>query len=577
MVDRRETARVLREIGALLQLKGENPFKTRAYDNAANHIEELTEEKFQDLVRDGHLDDLPGVGEAISKKVTTLVQTGSLPYHEELKAQVPPGLLEMMRVPDLGPKKVTALWKELQITSVPMLLEACQAGRVRTLKGFGEKMEAKILAGIAALRPADERRPLGDARPIALELAERLRKVPGVVHAEAAGSTRRFRETVNDVDVIVAAPDATPVFDVLVASPSVARVLGRGDTKCSVVLHDGLQVDVRVVGEASWATALHHFTGSKAHHVHLRGLARERGLTISEWGVERLEDGSRLVIRSEEELYGALKMAYVPPELREDSGEIEAALEHRLPRLVEFGDLQGYVHVHTKDSDGDSTILEMAQAVRARGGQYLTITDHSRSAGYARGLDEDRLKAQWEAIAAAQEQVPEVRILRGSEVDILEDGRPDFPDAILEQLDVVVASVHSRFKLDEEAMTRRLLATLDNPHVHILGHLSGRLLSKRPAYAFRLEPVLEKAAAKGVAIEINGNPERLDLSADNARAAVAKGVKLVVTSDAHTQACLAHVEWGIATARRGWVRREDVLNCLPVEGFLAALKSRRER
>jgi DNA polymerase (family 10) len=395
-----------------------------------------------------------------------------------------------------------------------------------------------------------------------------------VAHAEAAGSVRRYRETVADVDVIVAAEKPDAAFDALVGLPSVARVLGRGDTKCSVVLHDGLQVDVRVVPEASWATALHHFTGSKAHHVKLRGIARDRGLTISEYGVERLDDHTRLPVHSEADLYQALALSFVPPEMREDQGEVEAAREGRLPRVVEVADVKGFVHVHTKDSDGSATVLEMAQAVRALGGTYLTITDHSRSAGYAGGLDIDRLKAQWDAIAEAQEEVPEVRILRGSEVDIQEDGRLDYPEEILEKLDVVVASIHSRFKMDEEAMTRRILAALDDPHVHVLGHLTGRLIGKREAYPVKVEPILEKAAKKGVALEINGNPERLDLSADRARQACTRGAKLVLSTDAHSVACLSHLEYAVATARRGWVRPEDVLNTLPVEAFLKALRRR---
>jgi len=576
MVDRREAARVLREVGALLQLKGEDPFKTRAYETAAARIEELTEERFAELVQGQKLDELPGVGEAISKKLLALCESGRLPYLDELRAEFPPGMLDLLRVPDLGPKKAAALWRELKVGSIDELAQACRDGRVRSLKGFGAKTESRLLLNIASMPDGDGRRPLGDVRPIALELAARLRGVPGVSHAEAAGSVRRFRETVNDADIVVAAADANPAFEALVGSPAVARVLGRGDTKCSVVLRDGLQVDVRVVPEESWATALHHFTGSKAHHVRLRGLAREKGLTISEWGVERLEGGERLPIHSEAELYAALGLPFVPPEMREDQGEIEAGLQGKLPRPIEADDLAGLVHAHTRDSDGQATILEMAQAAGQRGACYLTITDHSRSAGYAGGLSVERLQAQWEEIAQVQALVPEVSLLKGSEVDILEDGTLDFPDEVLSKLDVVIASIHSRFKMDEEAMTARLLKALDNPFVDVLAHPTGRLIGKRPPYAFKLETVLDRAARNKVAIEINGNPERLDLSAEHARQAVARGVKLVLTTDAHTVSCLSHLEYAVATARRGWVRREDVLNCLEVEPFLAALKSRRQ-
>jgi DNA polymerase (family 10) len=575
MIDRREAARVLREIATLLQLKGENPFKTRAYDTAAQHIEELTEERFAELATGHRLEELPGIGEAISKKLTTLFETGHLPYYDELRAGFPAGILDLLRVPDLGPKKTVALWRELKIGSIDELAAACREGRVRELKGFGAKTEAKLLANIASMPAGDGRRPLGEVRPVALELADRLRTVPGVAHAEVAGSVRRFRETVNDLDIIIAAADAAAVFDVVVAWPAVGKVIGRGDTKCSVALRDGLQLDVRVLPVESWPTALHHFTGSKAHHVRLRSLAKEKGLSISEYGVERLSDHVKLPVASEADLYACLGMAFVPPEMREDQGEVAAALAGKVPTLVAQSDVQGYVHVHTRDSDGVLSVLQMARAVADRGGRYLTITDHSRSAGYAGGLDVERLKAQWLSIAEAQEQVPPVRILRGSEVDILEDGALDYPDEILAQLDVVVASVHSRFKLDEEAMTQRMLRALDNPFVNVLGHPTGRLIGKRPAYPVKLLPVFEKAAKAGVAIEINGNPERLDLSAEHARQAVALGVKLVLTTDAHTGGCLSHLEYAAGTARRAWVRPEDVLNCLPIDRFLEAMRARR--
>ncbi|MGI5864303.1 MAG: DNA polymerase/3'-5' exonuclease PolX, partial [Myxococcales bacterium] len=486
----------------------------------------------------------------------------------------PPGVLELMRLQDLGPKRIAQLYRELQVGSIDELAQACRDGRVRALKGFGEKTEAKILESIASLRRMGSRLPLGSARPVALELLERLRRAPGISRAELAGSIRRWRETVKDVDLVAAATEPAPVFDWFLASPAIERVLGRGDTKCSVILREGLQVDVRVVPEASFATALHHFTGSKEHHLRLRRLAQEKGLKISEWAVERTDDGAALPIADEQSLYAVLGLPYLAPELREDAGELEAALDGRLPRLVEAGDLRGYVHVHSDWSDGKASILELARAVRERGGSYLTITDHSRTAFYAGGLTIERLREQWDEIARVQEQVPEVRLLRGAEVDILEDGSLDYPDQVLEQLDVVVASVHSRFKMDEEAMTRRLLAALDNPHLHILGHPTGRLIGKRPPYGVRIEQVLDKAARRGVAVEVNGNPERLDLSADHVRLARERGIKLVLTTDAHSVGCLDHLSYSVATARRGWATREEVLNTLPFEGFLGALRAK---
>ncbi len=573
LLDRLEIARVLREISMFLQLKGENPFKTRAYETGAARLEELTGERFEALVAEDRLTDLPGIGEALSKKVATLHATGRLELHDRLRAEFPPSVLELMRLQDLGPKRIALLHRELQVGSIDELAQACRDGRVRALKGFGAKTEAKILESIASLRRMGSRLPLGSARPAALGLLERLRRAPGVSRAELAGSVRRWRETAKDVDLVAAAADPAPVFDWLLDSPAIERVLGRGDTKCSVILREGLQIDVRVVPETSFATALHHFTGSKEHHVRLRRLAQEKGLKLSEWALERTSDGAGLPIPDEQTLYAALGLPYLAPELREGAGEIEAALAGRLPRLVEAEDLRGFVHVHSDWSDGKASILELARAVRERGGGYLTITDHSRAAFYAGGLSVERLREQWDEIARVQEQVPEVRLLRGSEVDILDDGRLDFPDEILERLDVVVASVHSRFKMDEEAMTRRLLAALDNPHLHILGHPTGRLIGKRPPYAVRIESVLDKAARLGVAVEVNGNPERLDLSAEHVRLARERGVKLALTTDAHSLGCLDHLSFSLATARRGWAAREEVLNALPPEGFLGALRA----
>jgi DNA polymerase (family 10) len=575
-MDHRAIARVLREIGFFLQLKGENPFKTRAYEAAAARFEELPQDALEQLLARGALTDLPGVGEAISKKVATLASTGALPLHQALRAEFPPGLLDLARVPDLGPKKIAALHRALGVASPSDLRRACEEGRVREVKGFGEKTEIRLLENLRSLERAGLRRPLGAVRPLALDLAQRLRRAPGVLRAEVAGSVRRFRETVGDLDIVVGAASADPVFDALVASPEVERVLGRGPTKCSVHLGGGLQVDVRVVGGEQFTTALHHFTGSKAHHVRLRSLARERGLKISEWGVERA-DGSRLSIDGEEALYQALGMAYVPPELREDQGEVEAALRGPLPPLVEERQIQGFVHVHTTWSDGKDSVRAMAEAARERGGRYLAITDHSRSAGYAGGLDLPRLRAQWEEIAAVQRRVPEVLLLRGSEVDILDDGRLDFPDEVLAELDVVIGSVHSRLKLDVAAMTRRVLAAMDNPFLDILGHPTGRLLGAREPYPLDVGEVLSAAARAGVAVEVNGSPERLDLSAEHVRRARDLHVGLVLTPDAHGIGGLANLEYAVATARRGWAGPADVLNCLDADAFRAALRSARAR
>lgn len=375
---------------------------------------------------------------------------------------------------------------------------------------------------------------------------------------------------------MVAAPSANPVFDALVASPGLERILGRGDTKGSVVLEGGLQADVRVVRPEQFTTALHHFTGSKAHHVRLRSLAKERGLKISEWGVER-EDGSLVPVSSEADLYAALGMQEVPPELREDQGEVEAALAGSLPQLVEASQVRGFIHLHTAWSDGKDSIAAMAEAVRARGGSYLAVTDHSRSAGYAGGLDVERLRAQAREIDEVQKQFPDVLLLKGSEVDILEDGRLDYPDDILAGLDVVVGSVHSRFKLDEAAMTRRLIKAVENPNLDVLGHPTGRLLGQREPYPVDLDAVLAAAGRSGCAVEVNGSPERLDLGAEAIRRARELAVPLVLATDAHSAAGLSNLEYAVATARRGWAGPGDVLNALDPGHFCAALREARRR
>jgi DNA polymerase (family 10) len=572
----RSIARVLREVAFFLQLKGENPFKTRAYETAAARFEELPQDALDRLLSEGRLTDLPGVGEAIAKKVTALAQTGALPLHEALRQEFPPGLLELARVPDLGPKRIAALHRELGVASLEALRRACEEARVRGLAGFGEKIEAKILEGLRALERASPRRPLGEVRPIAAELVQTLAGAPGVVRAEAAGSVRRFRETVGDLDIVVAAPSAAPVFDAVAEAPGAGRVLARGDTKCSVVFEGGLQVDVRVVSPEQFATALHHFTGSKAHHVRLRSLARERGLKISEWGVER-EDGTLAPVQSEAQLYEVLGMQEVPPELREDQGEVEAALQGALPRLVEAPQVRGFVHLHTTWSDGKDDLVAMAEAVRARGGGYLAVTDHSRSAGYAGGLDLERLRAQAREIDEIQGRFPDVVLLKGAEVDILEDGRLDYPDEVLAELDVVIGSVHSRLRLDEEAMTRRLLRALENPFLDVLGHPTGRLLGQRDPSPFDLDAVLAAASRSGTAVEVNGSPERLDLGAEQVRRARELEVPLVLATDAHSTAGLSNLEYAVATARRGWAGPIDVLNCLEAEDFCAAIREGRRR
>jgi len=573
MMNKLEVARALREIGALLEVDGENPFKVRAYETGARALEGLSDD-LGTLAEEGRLVELPGIGEALARKIAELHRTGTTPTLEKLRAAHPPGTLELVQVPELGPRKVAALQAALGIRGLDDLERACREGRVRGVKGFGEKTEARILEGVLRLREraAERRVLLSDALAQAEPLLAHLRAVPGAVKVELAGSARRRRETVADLDVVAGSDDPAALSAALAAWPTVAEVLGRGDTKTVVRLASGLQIELRVVPPGDFATLLHHSTGAKAHHVKLRGLARGRGFTLSEWGLERLDGGGKVPIPSEDALYAALGMAPVPPELREDQGEVEAALAGAIPGdLVRAEDVRGLVHCHTTWSDGRATLEEMARAADALGVEYLTVTDHSRTAGYAGGLDPDRIRRQWDEIARVQEQV-KVRLLRGTESDILEDGALDFPDEVVERLDVVVASVHARMKMDEATMTRRLVRCMSLPVFKIWGHALGRLLLDRDPFACRVEEVLDALAASRGAVEVNGDPKRLELEPRWLRAATARGIPVVLSVDAHSIRDLGYLRWAAATARRGWIRRGQVLNCLPVEEFRRAVK-----
>jgi DNA polymerase (family 10) len=575
--DKSAVVKALRDMGLLKQIKGENSFKTRAYDIAADRIAGLSDD-IGELVQKGTLIDLPGIGESMAAKITELVTTGKIASLDELRAEFPPTMLELLRVPDLGPKKAKILHEELKIGSIEALEAACRAHQLRGLKGFGEKTEIKLLAGIEVAKRAatGSRRRLSQVLPKAQKLLEHLKLAPGVVRASLGGSVRRMRETVADVDMIVSAADPEPVFKQLTTMSDVAQVIGQGDSKASVRLYDkdgDLQVDLRVLPDEDFATALHHFSGSKAHHIRLRGLAIDRGLKISEWGVTRGEE--KLKITTEDDIYALLQMQPVPPELREDWGEVEASLEGRLPQdLITPRDILGNVHAHTTWSDGRNSLEEMALAAKAMGLQYLTVTEHSQTAGYAGGLKEDDLKRQWDEIDAVNAKIKGLTLLKGIESDILEDGRLDYPDAFLEKLDVVICSIHQRHSQNEDQMTKRMLAAFDNPFFMIWGHPTGRLLLKREPAPMRMEEILDKAAERGITIEVNGGPERLDLSAEHVRLALQRNLKLVLSTDAHSVDELRdNLPYALGMARKGWARKSDVLNARPVREFKAALRA----
>jgi DNA polymerase (family 10) len=565
-MSKHDVAEALREIGVLLELTGENPFKTRAYENAARHLEGLSED-LAALTAEGRLTDLPGIGESLAKKIAALVTTGKLDYLEDLRQQVPAGLLDLLRIPDIGPKKAAALWKKLNITTVAELEQAAKSGQLRDLAGFGPKTEANILAGIDLVRRAHERTLLGEALPFAEGLAEGLRKCKAVEQVELAGSLRRRRETVKDVDLLAISDRPEAVMDAFARLPEVETVVERGSTKSSARLTNLMNCDLRVLPAESFAAALMYFTGSAEHNIALRGRAKSMGLKISEYGL--FEGETNLFPTSEAEIYTRLGLDYIEPELREDTGEIDAAAEHALPNLVADSDMQGIIHAHTVASDGHSTIEEIAQAAKKLGYAYLVICDHSRSATYANGMDVPRLKEHVAAIRAASAKMKGFTILAGAEVDILADGSLDYPDDVLAELDVVVGSVHSRFKMSSAEMTQRIIKALHRPYLHILGHLTGRLLLTRDGYPVDQERVIAAAAETGAILEINAHPQRLDLDWRHCKMARMKGVKLAICPDAHAPDGLADMRYGLMVARRGWCEKDDIVNSLSARELAA--------
>ncbi len=590
-IDKTDVVKMLRDYGAYLEIKGESFFKTRAYDVAADRMAGVTED-LKAMVAERRLSDLPGIGASIAAKITELVTTGKVESLEVIKAEFPPTILQLLSVPELGPKKAKALWEKLQIGSIDELEKACQLQQLRGIKGFGAKTEEKLLHGIELARRSlavGGRKLLGDVLPQAQELLEYVKRAPGVIRASLGGSVRRMKETVADVDIIASAPDASAVFAHFIKYPSIAEVIGSGESKTSIRLKGAdLQVDLRVLPDEDFAAALHHFTGSKAHHIRLRGLAIDKGLTISEWGVHRLKAEpalqkrgvgkhetaqEKLLVTDENDLYALLGMQFVPPELREDSGEVEAALAGTLPTdLVTAEDIMGNVHSHSTWSDGRNSLEDMARAAQAMGLQYMTVTEHSQTSNYAGGLKLDDLKRQWAEIDEINDKVKGITLLKGIESDILEDGRLDYDDSILEQLDVVIGSIHQRYSQDENAMTKRVLNAFDNPHLHIWGHPTGRLINKRDPAPMRIDEILDKAAKKGITVEVNGCPDRLDLSSESIRKALARNIRLVVSTDAHSiDELKRHLPFAIAVARRGWARKNDVLNTRDMRGFKKAI------
>ena len=566
-----DIAAALEEIADLLEIGGENPFRIRAYRNASRTIGDAGRE-LRELVEAGEpLTAIAGIGADLSRTITEYIVTGRLGFLEELKAKFPPGICDLLRVQGLGPKRVKILWKELGIDSFEALGKAAQEGRIRDLKGFGEKSEQNILQALRTRADDGKRFRRASVVVHAEAISSRLLAVPGVRRLEQAGSFRRGRETVGDLDLLVEADDAAPVMEAFVTFDEVRQVLAHGPTKSTVVLRNGLQVDLRVVPAESFGAALNYFTGSKAHNVALRALAQKAGLKLNEYGLFRGE--AAVAGRTEEDIYAALGLGYVEPELREDRGEVDAAAGGYLPRLVAEGDLRGDLHSHTTWSDGAASIREMAEAAQARGYEYLAVTDHSKRLTVANGLDEARLLKQLDEIDEVNAGLRGLTLLKGIEVDILEDGALDLSDAVLDRLDVVVGSVHSRFNLPREQQTARVLKAMDHPRFAILGHPTGRLLLERPGYELDIERVIAHAKARGCFLEINAHPERLDLNDVHARMARDAGVLLSIDTDAHSPRDLGLMRHGISQARRGWLRPGDVLNTRPLRELRSLLSA----
>ncbi|NMG15408.1 DNA polymerase/3'-5' exonuclease PolX [Aromatoleum bremense] len=574
-VQNADIAAVLEEIADLLEIQDANPFRIRAYRNAARSVGEYGR-SFASMTEAGEeIPHLPGIGADLAAKIREIAVTGKCQLLDELRRQLPPAITELLHLPGLGPKRVSALWHALDVQTLEQLHRAALDGRIRELPGFGDKTEAKILQAVEARMGTERRFRLAVAGQYAEALTAYLRKSAAAARrVEIAGSFRRMRETVGDLDVLVTAGRGSDVMERLKAYEDVAEVLSIGPTRASVVLRNGLQVDVRLVEEASYGSALCYFTGSKAHNIHIRRLAQERGLKINEYGVFR--DSKRIAGETEESVYRTVGLPFIAPELREDRGEIEAARAGALPKLVELSDLQGDLHVHTVATDGRGTLREMADAARAAGLKYIAITEHSRRLAMAKGLDAARLLRQCDEIDELNGELKGITLLKGIEVDILDDGKLDLPDSALAKLDVVIGAVHSAFDLSRTRQTERILRAMDNRYFGILAHPTGRLIDRRAPYDVDMTRIIRHAKARGCALEVNAHPERLDLLDTQCRAANEAGVLIAINSDAHSTLDFANLRFGVGQARRGWIEAKDVLNARPLAQltrFLAKLRA----
>ena len=569
-----DISRIFNQVADLLEIKEANPFRVRAYRNAARTISDQPQSVAGMLEEGKDLSKLPGIGEDLASKIAEIVETGTLEMLEELEEEMPSDLSELLQIPGLGPKRVAVLYRELGIKTLDDLTEAAEKEKIRELEGFGEKTEKNVLKEVQRRVKTDFRTRLAEAEQIAGPLQKHLEETDGVKQVEVAGSYRRRRETVGDLDILVTCKGDSKVMDRFTGFEDVAEVLAKGSTKSSVRLRSGLQVDLRVVPEVSYGAALYYFTGSKDHNIAVRRIAGKMDLKINEYGVFRGEgdEEERIAGASEEEVFSAVDLPYIEPELRENRGEIEAAQNGKLPQLITIDDIRGDLHAHTKATDGRSSLRKMAEAARSLGYSYLAITEHSQAVTVAKGFDTHRLEQQIEEIDRLTDEFSGFRIFKGIEVDILEDGSLDLPDEVLKKLDFTVCAVHSKFDLSAEKQTERIIRAMDNPCFNILAHPTGRLINRREAYQVDMEKIIEAALERGCFLELNAHPDRLDLNDHHCRLAKEMGLKVAISTDAHHTEALRNIKYGIDQARRGWLAKDDVINTRKVAELMRLLK-----
>jgi DNA polymerase (family 10) len=578
VIDNKSIATMLYETADLMEINGDDSFRIRSYRNAAEAIEGNSQQIADIISEPKQVLAIPGIGKGMLQNLQEIFKEGSLKLHTELLEKYHPSMLSLLHIQGLGPKSIALIWSAFKVSDIDGLEKLAQEGKLRTLPRMSEKTEQKILKSIETFRNISGRFCLDDADKVAQKLTEHLAKLPGVEKITPAGSLRRGRETVGDLDILITgqcctdATQRTAVIEEILRFPGIMDVLAKGDNKVSFKLRNGMQVDVRLLPPDSFGAAMQYFTGSKTHNVTLRQRALKMGFTLNEYGLTRLEDEKRVASRTEEEIYAKLGLDYIPPEMRENCGEIELAAKHEVPKLLTEADIRGDVHAHTVETDGKNTIEEMAAAARERGYKYMAITDHSKNLAFANGLDDKRAEAHIKRIRQSDEQIDGIKIFAGIEVDILADGSLDLSDDVLAQMDLVIASVHSAFNQEPDQMTERFLKVLDNPHVSIIGHPTGRILLRRDAYKFDIDAVLKKAVQNKIAMELNAYPDRLDLNDRHLRMAREYGVKIVINTDAHHTTHYDKIKYGILQARRAWLTPADVLNTLPPEKFAKAMK-----